>query len=152
MCEMCPFYQTPNRKPVDIISTAEKKIHGSQGSTQMLGGRHVYNFCVVRSLHSKNNYFRVKMGHPFKVKLTCHAGQPNLRVIFGTARFPMIACPFFLISENYFLKIAIGFVFSPHKQMFLQFILTPPPPTQKLKTFRIVCTKGLLNSVSVADR
>lgn len=102
MHEMCPLYQTLNRKPVDIISTEEKKIHGSQGSTHMLGGRHVYNFCIVRSLHSKNNYFRVKIGHPFKVKLTCHGRKPNLHVIFGTARFFMIACPFFLIPEDYF--------------------------------------------------
>lgn len=80
----------------------------------MLKGKHVYKVYIVGSLQRENNYFRVKIGHPFKVKFTCHRGKAILHVILGIAGFSMIACPFLLIHKNYFFKIAVGFAFSVH--------------------------------------
>lgn len=133
MCGMHLLYSTWKEKPVDIISTQHrKKIHGSQGSTHMLKGKHVYNTCIVRSLQRENSCFRVKIGHPFKVKFTCHRGKTILPIIFGITEFSMIACPFLLIPKKYFLKIAVVFAFPVHG-LFHQFILAFHLPLRNIR-------------------
>lgn len=98
---MHPLYSTLKEKPVDIISRQHrKKIHGSQGSTHVLKGKPVYNVCIVRSLQRENNYFRVKIGHPFKVKFTCHRGKPILHVLWGIGEFSNDSMSIFAYSQQ----------------------------------------------------
>lgn len=125
MCEMHPLYSTEKETSGHHINTSQKKkIHGSQGSTHMFNSKHVW---IVRSLYRENSYFRVKIGHLFKVKFTCHRGKPILNVALGVAGFSMTTCPLLLIHKNSFLKIAVGFAFSVY-DLFYQFILAPHLP------------------------
>lgn len=111
---MCPLYLKLKGKAVNSISTQhrKRKIHGSQGSIHMIKGKHAYSICIVRSLQRENNYFKVKVGHPLKVKPTCH--KEKKIAIFRIAFFSMTACPFLLLHQKYFLKIADGFEFYGH--------------------------------------
>lgn len=123
---MHPLYLTEKETSGHHINTAQKrkKIHGSQGSTHVFKSKHVW---IVRSLYRENNYFRVKIGHLFKVKFPCHRGKPILNVVLEVAGFSMTTCPLLLIHKNYFLKITVGFAFSVHDLLY-QFILSPHLP------------------------
>lgn len=93
----------------------------------MIKGEHVYNICIVRGSQRETNYFRVKIGHSLKVKLTCHKGKKDMFAIFDIALFSVTACPFLIVHQKYFLKIAVGFAFCVH-DLFQRFILTPHLP------------------------
>lgn len=97
----------------------------------MLKGKHVYNVCIVRT---ENNYFRVKIGHPFKVKFICHRGKTILHIILGVAGCSMVRCLFSLIPKSHFLRTALEVIFSVH-DLFCQLILAPHLPLRTLSVF-----------------
>lgn len=69
----------------------------------MLKGKYVYNVSQSEAYRRKTIILAL-IGHPFKVKFTCHRGKPILQVVLGIAGFFIIAQPFLLVHKNCFFK------------------------------------------------
>lgn len=96
--------------------------------------QHVCNICIVRSLQRENNYFKIKIGHPLKVKVTSHKGKKIVCCfwysIFLCDSMSIFACPSKKIFFNCILCSQLIFKDSfshptspPETEDFLHFFL-----------------------------
>lgn len=120
------------------INTAQEKkdFQCFQWNIHMIKGDHVYNSCTVRSLQRQNNYFKVKIGHPLKVKLTVTRGKKRFICYFWGNIFlcdsmSIFACPSKILFKNcsWFCILCSWFIWKIRSYT--------PPPSQKQKTFSI---------------